>query len=261
MHLPNPWVALVPGLIVIADAQASNLYAHQHFLLWKDADSKFRSELNLRYTDSFPLIYATAGSGSELVLAAANAEARLDRPVDVKGTPLPVHTLDSLMLLVYTDAQQSVFFYEDNILTDSLDSEGDLARRAGRGDLAGDPECAVHDHAGQQPAPVRDTARRRDGRTRRAAAGHGSVRTAADAARSVRRQRDLAAPPEPHGPEKAAGDPAAGGLGGLDQGSSGRDPDTVTTSFAFAPLGTQQKTIAAWSSAALQQRRATLYQP
>ena len=75
IQLRKPWIAGGPGLIVIIDPEASNLYAHQRLRLWKDADSKFRSQMDLRYTDSFSLTYASAATGSELVLAQTDIDA------------------------------------------------------------------------------------------------------------------------------------------------------------------------------------------
>ena len=121
IQLRKPWIAGGPGLIVIIDPEASNVYAHQRFLLWKDADSKFRSQMDLRYTDSFSVTYASAATGSEMVLAQTDIDAHIDRPVDVKGTPFPVRTLKSLVSLIYTDDKQFAFVYDDNILVDSLD--------------------------------------------------------------------------------------------------------------------------------------------
>jgi hypothetical protein len=120
IQLPAPWIVLSPGLIVVADLHASNRYANQRFRLWRDEDSRFRSELSLRYTASFPVFYAAAAAGSELVLAAASADARLDRPVDVAGTPFPARTTGSWLLLAHTDTARLVSFYEDSILLDSL---------------------------------------------------------------------------------------------------------------------------------------------
>ncbi len=119
--LPNPWLAGGAGLIVVIDPDASNLYAHQRLLLWKDGDSRLRSEMALRFTSSFSVSYSTAATGHELLVAQTDVEARLDRPVDVKGTPFPVRTRKSLLSLTYADDQQLAFVYDDNILVDSLD--------------------------------------------------------------------------------------------------------------------------------------------
>lgn len=120
-QLTKPWIALAPGLIFIIDPKASDLYGRQRLLLWKDVSSKFRSEIDLSFTDAFLLIYAAATSGNELLVAQADANARLDRPVDVSGIPFPIRTLNSLLALGYSDARQTAFLYDDNILVDSLD--------------------------------------------------------------------------------------------------------------------------------------------
>jgi hypothetical protein len=132
VRLPSPWIALAPGLLLITDAHASNRYAHQTLRLWKDADSRFRSALELRYADSFAVTYAVAAAGSEMLAAQTSAEARLDRPVDVKGTPLPIHTRGSLLVLSYTDDAQFAFLYDDNILVDSLDPQATWPLERGR---------------------------------------------------------------------------------------------------------------------------------
>ena len=121
IQLRMPWIAAGPGTLAIVDPKASNRYAHQRFLLWKDADSRSRSELDLQVTESFSARYISAFSGNELVATQADMDARMDRPVDVKSTPLPVHTVASLLVLTYSDARQSVGIYEDDILADSLE--------------------------------------------------------------------------------------------------------------------------------------------
>ena len=132
VRLPSPWIALAPGLLLITDSRASNRYAHQTLRLWKDEGSRFRSTLALRYSDSFGVTYAVAAAGSEVLAAQASAEARLDRPVDVKGVPLPVHTLGSLLVLSFTDDVQLAFLYDDNILVDSLDPQATWPFERGR---------------------------------------------------------------------------------------------------------------------------------
>ncbi|MGQ0679968.1 MAG: hypothetical protein ACT4OM_10020 [Actinomycetota bacterium] len=120
VRLPSPWVMLWPGSIFILDDDASNLFAHQEFRLWKDEDSRFRSELELRYTDSFALFYSSNSQGTEMVMSRAKVEARIDRPVDVRGDPLSVRTTDSQLILTYSDDQQGVSIYDDNILADAM---------------------------------------------------------------------------------------------------------------------------------------------
>ena len=118
--VPTPWVVLFPGILIIVDLQASNLYASQRFLLWQGATSPYRSSVEARYTDSFPLYYAVSATGAELVMAQVNAEARLDRPVDVGGSALAIRSQKSLLVLMHTETLQLVYLYDDNILFDNL---------------------------------------------------------------------------------------------------------------------------------------------
>jgi hypothetical protein len=121
IYLPQPWIVLFPGLLTIVDPKAGNLHARQRFLLWKDADAPFRSSVELQYTDSFPLYYVTNAQGAEALMANADAEARLDRPVDVAGSALDIRSKNSLLILGFTDELQLVYLYDDNILIDNLD--------------------------------------------------------------------------------------------------------------------------------------------
>lgn len=250
VRLPAPWVALWPGLIVITDPHASNRYAHQMLRLWKDADSRFRSEIRLRYAHDFALSYLSAAAGSEAVLAQAGAEARLDRPVDVQGTPLPIHTLGSLLLLVFTDTARLAFLYDDNILVDSLDPAATwpLDRERAR-------SLAIR-NALFTVTPVNSLllfARLRDD--------------------EMVEQATLLLGMGLFGLLPTLPDPYAANVGWLrrltrsgqrarqvtqllvaavawTKAASDQDPDTVDTSFAFAPVGPQAQAIAAWASAA-----------
>ncbi len=118
--VPTPWIILFPNLLIIIDLQANNLYASQRFLLWQGDTSPYRSSVEVRYTDSFPLYYAAAASGAELVMAQVNAEARLDRPVDAGGSALAIRSRQSLLALMHTETLQLVYLYDDNILFDNL---------------------------------------------------------------------------------------------------------------------------------------------
>jgi hypothetical protein len=258
VRLPGPWVMQFPGTILIVDPSASNLYAHQHFKLWKNADSKFRSELTLRYTDSFPVIYVASAAGNELVLASTKAEARLDRPVDVKGTPLAVRSLGSLMLLVHTDTQRFVLFYEDNILTDSLNPHatwpvepGSAISLAIRNALFTiTPVNSLFLFATLLDAEMVDK-----GSLFLGMGLYGLLPTLPDPYAAnvalLRRQGRLEQRTR-HATLLLVANVA------WTKGATDEDPDQVVTSFAFAPLGTQQETIATWSQAATQLQPSTL---
>jgi hypothetical protein len=120
VNLRSPWVSVGAGVVLITDTNASNRYANQYLRFWREDLTRPRSQLHLRYTDLFTLTYITSATGSEMLLTQANAGASIDRPVDVRGVPLSVYTLQSLFALGYTDTQQTAALYDDNILVDAL---------------------------------------------------------------------------------------------------------------------------------------------
>ncbi|MCU1345100.1 MAG: hypothetical protein JWL70_1366 [Acidimicrobiia bacterium] len=124
VRLAGPWVTLLPGLATVVDAQAGNLYAHQRLELWADARSEFRSDLSVRYSDSFPVSFVSMASGSDVVTAVGAVDARLDRPVDVRGTPLSIHTLGSQLILTTTDTSTTVHLRDLDVLTDAIELAG-----------------------------------------------------------------------------------------------------------------------------------------
>ncbi|MEK6410801.1 MAG: hypothetical protein AABN34_28085 [Acidobacteriota bacterium] len=254
IQLRKPWIAGGPGLIVIIDAEASNIYAHQRFLLWNDADSKFRSQMDLRYTDSFRVTYASAATGSEMVLAQTDVDARIDRPVDVKGTPFPIRTLKSLVSLVYSDDRQFVFVYDDNILVDSLDPLAKWPVEPGK-----TISLAIR-NALFTITPVNSVllfAELKDEETVKQATLmlgmglYGLLPTLPDPyaanvtwLRAATRLQQREARPSMLLVAAVAWTKAA----------DDDDPDAVSTSFMFAPLGPQQQTFGAWDEAGRQQR-------
>ena len=252
LRLPAPWLMLSPGNILLVDPHASDRYARQTLRLWKDGSSRFRSELRLSYPDPSALIYVSAATGSELVVARANIEGRLDRPVDVKGTPLPVHTLDSLVVLGYTDSLQVAYVYDDNILADALDPRATWPLELER------PLSLAMRNALFTVTPVNSLllfARLRD--------------------EEMVEQATLLLGMGLYGLLPSLPDPYAADVGWLRrQGRSGirqqfviqllvadvawtkagadGDPDAVAISFAFAPVAAQSDVFAAWAAAATQ---------
>jgi len=131
MTLPSPWVALAPGLILVTDTAAESARAKQRLRLWQEKNPPGRSTIDLRYADPGQVIYLVATAGSEVVMAPAAADARLDRPVDVRGTPMPVHTRRSLAAFTYTDAAQFAFLFDEDILLDLLQPGAPVSPKRG----------------------------------------------------------------------------------------------------------------------------------
>jgi hypothetical protein len=254
IELREPWIAIAPGLIVIIDPKASNRYAHQRFLFWKDADSKFRSKMDLQYTDSFAVTYASASSGNELVLAESDIDARLDRPVDVKGAPFPIRTLNSLVSLAYDDQKQFVFVYDDNILVDSLDPQVKWPVEPGHS-----ISLAIR-NALFTITPVNSLllfGELADPETVKQATVFigmglfGLLPTLPDPyAANVSWLRGY----NRSGQREARPSMLLVAAVAWTKAASDDDPDTVATTFTFAPLGTQDQTIAVWTDAGARQQ-------
>ncbi|MFN2279221.1 MAG: hypothetical protein ACK2UR_16515 [Candidatus Promineifilaceae bacterium] len=120
IFLPQPWIVQFPGLLLIIDQQAGNLLARQRFLLWQDAGAPYRSSVEVRYTASFPLLYAANDQGAELVMAQVDAEAKLDRPVDTAGSALQVRSRASALILGNTPELRLVYLFDENMISDNL---------------------------------------------------------------------------------------------------------------------------------------------
>ena len=185
-----------------------------------------------------------------MLLAVADAEARLDRPVDVRGVPFPVRTRNSLLVLAYTNAAQWAFLYDDNILVDSLDPNAVWPVKPGEA-----VSLAIR-NALFTISPVNSLlffAELRDEEMAKAAVVSVSMGLFGI----------LPTLPDPYAAN--VGWLRRLGRGGLDnrqaelllvasvgwtKAANDDDSDGVVTSFAFAPLGPQQQAIAAWSQAA-----------
>src|SRR5262249_36500679 len=61
-----------------------------------------------------------AATGAELLITSAAFDAALDRPVDVRGTPLAIHARDGRLVLTVTDADTKVGLVARGLLADAL---------------------------------------------------------------------------------------------------------------------------------------------
>lgn len=98
VNLSNPYVLCDAGRISITDLQAGNLCCNQEYALWKDDLNPFASSVKLQYTNAFPFLYNALANGTETLLAFANTNPLLDRPVTVSGQALDIHSKNSVLL-------------------------------------------------------------------------------------------------------------------------------------------------------------------
>jgi hypothetical protein len=121
VNLGSPAVLAEGEGIAVADLEAGNLYCNQEYTLWKDDLNPLGSAVNLRFTDAFPYIYTTFVNGNETLLALANANPLLDRPVKVCGQALDIRSKNSVLLLAVSKAFKLIYLYDDNMLFDHYD--------------------------------------------------------------------------------------------------------------------------------------------
>ena len=243
--LPAPWIALAPGLVLITDAAAFGARATQRLRLWQESLPPGRSMIDLRYARPGQLTYVSSSNGNEVLFARSDTTAQLDRPVDVQATPFPVHTLRSLVSFSFSDTLRIVALYDDNILADALSADANWLVRRKRA-----VSLAIR-NALFTVTPVNSLllfgTLRDDEMVERAAIWLGfglyallptlpdpyaaNVRGLRSGdARRINRPTQLLVASVTW--EKAAQDNQA---------------DTIRTSFAFAPIGTQAESILAWT--------------
>ena len=121
VNLTNPYVLCDVGGIDVTDLQAGNLFCSQEYKLWKDDVNPFGSSVKLQYAAAFPFVYLTVANGNEALLALANTNPLLDRPVTVTGQPFDIHSKNSVLILAVNKAFKLIYLYDDNILFDNYD--------------------------------------------------------------------------------------------------------------------------------------------
>lgn len=121
INLTNPYVLCDVDGVDVTGLQAGNLSCSQEYKLWKDDVNPFGSSVKLQYTAVFPFVYLTVANGNEALLALANTNPLLDRPVTVTGQPFDLHSKNSLLILAVNKAFKLIYLYDDNILFDNYD--------------------------------------------------------------------------------------------------------------------------------------------
>jgi hypothetical protein len=119
--LTRPSVLVEPGRISVTDLQAGEMVAQQTFELWRDKQNPCGTRVRMQYPKGKPFFYFTFADGNELLAALGDADAQIDRPVNVVGEPPPVKSKNMLLLLAVGKALRFVYLFDDNILLDNLD--------------------------------------------------------------------------------------------------------------------------------------------
>lgn len=132
IQLNAPWLLLEPGHIAISDLKASNTNsAMQQYKLYESGPGLL-NWIDLSFTNQFYFLYNCLQAGNEAVVTQANCNGRLDRPVNVSGRPFALKSLQTICMLSYTQAEQYVVLYDDNVIVDNLEK---IAPVPGAGDI------------------------------------------------------------------------------------------------------------------------------
>jgi hypothetical protein len=90
--LLHPGVIVEPGLVTLLDFTASNVNGRQRWTLWRNANTKHRSEVTLTFGKLFPFVFVSSAANSEGVFFFCGLKAEIDRPVDANGKPFSVQS-------------------------------------------------------------------------------------------------------------------------------------------------------------------------
>lgn len=118
VKLPSPLILITTDRICISETTAENTNAREQFKFWNNDKTGFRSYADLRFSASFPLQYNSFSDGTETISGITNAEVHADRPLKVNGESIPISSKNSLFLLSYSKAIQTVFLFDNDVLQD-----------------------------------------------------------------------------------------------------------------------------------------------
>ena len=124
IDLSNPVILAAPGQLVIGDLEAQGSHAQYKLDLWKDEINPYGSKAEINFPNKAPLYFTSNANGNELLLAFANADFKVDRPVQVNGESPKVKSLRSLLVLGLSDNFRLLYLYDDNLIQDDFELNG-----------------------------------------------------------------------------------------------------------------------------------------
>ncbi|WP_375582313.1 hypothetical protein [Cyclobacterium xiamenense] len=108
-----------PGQLLLADFNVGNPHASQVLELWQAPEQVVPSRVQLTFPKPGPLLYVSHSNGSEILLRFCDADFQVDRPVKVDGSPPPVQSKHSLLILSATSENRLAYVYDDNLIADA----------------------------------------------------------------------------------------------------------------------------------------------
>ncbi len=121
LNLIHPYILAEPGVIIITDLGAGNVFCQQKFDLWQDAQNPFGSTIQVQFPSTTAFFFESLASGFEALMTLVNADVQIDRPVTVSGQSVAIQSKNSVLILAVGKAFKLVYLFDDNILMDSMD--------------------------------------------------------------------------------------------------------------------------------------------
>jgi hypothetical protein len=98
--LIHPYIVGEPGLLSVVDFTAQNRHGKQKWILWRNLGVRHHSEIAFTFAQSFPLLFISSTTNTEVLFFCGNYKASLDRPVDAGGSPFSIDSVTGLAGIV-----------------------------------------------------------------------------------------------------------------------------------------------------------------
>ncbi|MCE7053830.1 hypothetical protein LZF95_04000 [Algoriphagus sp. AGSA1] len=119
LKLEKPQILVENGRIGMTDPQSDGDGAFQELEHWQDELNPYGTSVFLALNKSAIFMYNSLAEGTEMLIALANAQLKVDRPLQVNGLPVAVKTKNSALLMAGSDDKNLVYILDDNILWDN----------------------------------------------------------------------------------------------------------------------------------------------
>ncbi|WPR77612.1 hypothetical protein [Algoriphagus sp. NG3] len=119
VKLGKPQILVENGRIGITDLIADGEGGFQELDHWKDDLNTHGTSVFLALNKSAIFMYNALAEGTEMLVALANAQIKVDRPLQVNGLPVAIKTKNSALVLAGSDDKKLIYILDDNILWDN----------------------------------------------------------------------------------------------------------------------------------------------
>lgn len=119
LKLEKPRILVENGRIGITDLISNGEGAFQEIDHWKDDLNSYGTSISLALNKSAIFMYNSLSEGTEMLVALANTQIRVDRPLQVNGLPVAVKTKNSALVMAGSDEKNLIYILDDNILWDN----------------------------------------------------------------------------------------------------------------------------------------------